>query len=443
MWISALIAAVLTSTPVTLPAIEAHLDDGTSPQIEAERMLPEPGLASGAPDQLRAARSRSCSRTAQSAHRACRFEVQDDFWIQVGKCLQESNPEDRDACLEEAGAAMKDDLALCGEQYEARLEVCEDLGEAAYDPEIEAEDFLSPEEAAADPNPYFPLVPGTTWVYRKAAETIEVTVTEDTIEILGVLCTVIRDVVTEGGVATEDTEDYYAQDEEGNVWYFGELSRNFEDGRLVSLDGSWIGGIDGARPGIIMLDEPEEEDEYRQEFLLGDAEDLAEVLSSEATETAPAGSCNGSCVQTLEYTPIEPGHEAHKFYAPGIGSIVEISLETGVRTELISFTSGRASGESRVSSALAGLRVLARTAPSRFESTIRFSLPGAGEVKVEVFDASGRRVRELFDGPLGSGDQSLAWDRRDDGSNAVPSGIYFVRVASSALVGTAKLVVTR
>jgi len=162
---------------------------------------------------------KSCSRSSRAVLRACRNEADDDYWVGFGRCLNLADAKEREECLAEVKAARAEKLELCEEQFEARLEACSQVGEAPYDPEIDPDDFLSPEEAARNPNPYFPLVPGTVWKYWDGSENTVVTVTDHTIEILGVECFVVNDVVSEGGTPIEDTEDWYAQDRDGNVWY--------------------------------------------------------------------------------------------------------------------------------------------------------------------------------------------------------------------------------
>ena len=279
---------------------------------------------------------RTCSGTAQAALRACRHDAKDNFWIAYGKCLNDSHEGNLRECLRDAQHEHREARTLCHQQKKSRLEICTALGEGPYDPEINPAEFLSPAAAAATPNPYFPLVPGLVRVLQAGDETITVTVTEETKEILGVTCTVIRDVVEEHGETIEDTIDWYAQDIFGNVWYFGEIAKNFENGELANLDGSWTGGVDGAKPGIIMKANPEVGDIYRQEFALGEAEDMARVIATtETQERAPAADCADRCVVTHDFLPIDPGHVEKKFYAPGIGNILVIDLDTGKREELI------------------------------------------------------------------------------------------------------------
>lgn len=273
-----------------------------------------------------------CSNTAQAAFNACGHDTKDNFWVAYGKCLNNENKRDARHCIREAKAELREAQVLCGEQKKARRNICEVLGEEAYRPTIDPNQFLSPEATAAAPNPYFPLVPGSVRVLQAGEEVITVTVTNETKEILGVHCTVIRDVVEDNGEVVEDTIDWYAQDMFGNVWYFGEISKNFENGELNNLDGSWQAGVEDAQPGIIMKANPEVGDIYRQEFTLGEAEDMGEVISTtETAEMVPAANCAETCVVTRDFLPIDPGHVEKKFYAPGIGNILVIDLDTGKR----------------------------------------------------------------------------------------------------------------
>ena len=279
-----------------------------------------------------------CSRTSNAAKIACLHEAKDDFWIARGKCNNLSEFSARQACRAAAALVKKEDFQSCREQFSARQDVCDLLGQAPYDPIVNPANFVDPAQIGitVTPNPYFPLVAGTTRTYSGGGQTITVTVTGLTKVIQGVTCRVVRDVVEEEGLVIEDTEDWFAQDLQGNVWYFGEIAQDFVDGELVSIEGSWKAGVDGAKPGIIMKAAPQVGETYRQEFSLGNAEDLATVLSVTASETVPFTSCTGTCVQTADFTPLDPGVVEHKYFAPGVGLILEIDLETGTRTELIS-----------------------------------------------------------------------------------------------------------
>lgn len=206
--------------------------------------------------------------------------------------------------------------------------------EPPYDPVINPADFV-----ANIDNPFFPLTPGTTFHFRATTdegnETGKVVVTHDTKEILGVTCVVVADTVWLEGVLKEATFDWYAQHEDGTVWYFGETVDNYESGVIVDHDGSWEGGVDDAKPGIIMEANPQVGDTYRQEFYEGEAEDEAEVLSLNEAVTVPFGSFQ-NCVKTKEWTQLEPDIEANKYYAAGVGVVLETHTKgPAERNELV------------------------------------------------------------------------------------------------------------
>ncbi len=278
----------------------------------------------------------ACTATSLAALRACRNEVRDDYWIAIGNCRNLTSGRRR--CIRDARDERAETRDECVDMCAARQEVCDELGQGPYDPEIDPADFVDPVAAAANPNQYWPLVPGTVWEYEGGDETITVTVTDETKEILGVECVVVRDVAEEDGEVIESTDDWYAQDTDGNVWYFGEISLNFEDGELVDIEGSWTSGVDGAKPGILMPAAPQIGEVYRQEFFLGDAEDMGEVVSLTGNEAAPAAACANNCLVTNDFTPIEPDVEESKHYLPGVGMILEIDEDTGERVELVDLT---------------------------------------------------------------------------------------------------------
>jgi hypothetical protein len=194
---------------------------------------------------------------------------------------------------------------------------------AAYEQSINPADFV-----AGIDNPFFPLTPGTRFTFGGDEDNI-VTVLSDTKLILGVTTTVVHDEVYVDGALEEDTLDYYAQDRDGNVWYFGEKTSELKNGKVTSTAGSWEGGVDGGQPGIVMLAAPQVGDSYRQEFLKGEAEDLAKVTAVAGSITAPVGSWTGADVLvTEEWTPLEPDIREQKTYARGVG-IVETRVLKG------------------------------------------------------------------------------------------------------------------
>lgn len=196
-----------------------------------------------------------------------------------------------------------------------------------YAPVIDPADFVRVVN-----NPYFPLTPGMTMIYegvtKDGFEHVEDFVTHRTKRIRGVRCTEVQDRVWLDGELIEETFDWYAQDVYGNVWYFGEFSTEFEGGIPVSHEGSWEAGVDGAFPGIIMLAYPEVGDTYRQEFYEGVAEDMARVHSLDESVCVAYG-CFDNVLVTKEWTPLEPGFTEYKYYAPGVGLILEVGLHGG------------------------------------------------------------------------------------------------------------------
>jgi hypothetical protein len=201
---------------------------------------------------------------------------------------------------------------------------------ANYAPEIDPSNFVKEVD-----NPYFPLEPGTTWVYEgktpEGTERVEDTILRETKRVMGVECVVLRDRVWLNGELIEDTVDWHAQDKEGNVWYFGEYTKEYENGKVVSTEGSFEAGKDGALPGIIMPADPKVGDSYRQEYYKGEAEDMAEVISLRGTGlndavSTPYGSFSEDVLVTKDWNPLEPEILEHKYYAPGVGLVGETKI---------------------------------------------------------------------------------------------------------------------
>jgi hypothetical protein len=186
-------------------------------------------------------------------------------------------------------------------------------------------------------NRYFPLAPGTRFTYKGAVQKAPVVdivnVTHNTVTIDGVKTVEVRDQVYISGVLTEDTLDWYAQDDQGNVWYFGELATQLPAG---THDGSWSAGVNGAQPGYIMETAPKVGDIYCQENAPGSAQDAAQVLSLTASRSVPFGSYAGNVLQTKDYSLLEPKNE-NKFYEPGVGMLEAISV-TGPSEDIQLYT---------------------------------------------------------------------------------------------------------
>jgi hypothetical protein len=202
----------------------------------------------------------------------------------------------------------------------------------AYRPEIDPVDFTT-----VVTNRYMPLVPGTSRTYEGGGERVVVTVTGSTRTVMGVETVVVRDREYRGGSLVEDTEDWFAQDEDGNVWYFGEDTAECSNGSIAGRPGAWEAGVDGAQPGIVMLANPRIGDYYRQEFYAGQAEDVARVRELGATVDHD-GRVYDEVVVTEDFTALEPGQLEHKSYAPEVGLIEERDVSGGSPVRLTEIT---------------------------------------------------------------------------------------------------------
>jgi len=301
-----------------------------------------------------------CKKTANKMLLSCRNEVREEYFAEKAKCINlgEDDLEDRDECLEDVKQTRREDRELCGDQREARRNLCDLL------PDNEAsgygqEAFLEPGNFVIDPdgrNPYFSLAPGHSYVSTVTGgvddddlpivETVVVTVTGETITVLedegGVNCRLVVDIVLVDGEPVEVTDDYYAQASNGDVHYCGEVSRNYEDGRLVDLDGSFLVGEDRAKSGILIKAYPLTGDVHRQEWLLGEAEDAITYVAGEGDETSvgdgedgdnpifPCGvEASARCVKTEEFIPPEPESGEYKYFIAGTGFVLGVALDDG------------------------------------------------------------------------------------------------------------------
>jgi hypothetical protein len=195
-------------------------------------------------------------------------------------------------------------------------------------------------------NPWWPMRVGSRWVYREtnssgARQRDVVTVTGRTKLIAdGVTARVVRDVATEDGEPVEITEDYYAQDRAGDVWYLGERTAEYEHGRVDSREGSFEAGVDGAEAGVIMPAHPRPGLRYRQEYYAGHAEDRARIVSRREQAGVPFGHFR-NVLMTREDNPLEPRALEFKFYARGIGPVLAVSVSGGSdREELLRYRRG-------------------------------------------------------------------------------------------------------
>ena len=281
------------------------------------------------------AQSDSCQLTASDVLTSCQNATQSDYQLALANCENVSKPGPQKNCRQAASAALTAAQQTCTDQYNARVTACQRFGPAPYDPVIKPSNFVSGVN-----NPYFPLPPGTTYVYEGQTvdgfEHDEFAVTHNTRTILGITCVEVHDTVLTDGVLTEDTLDWFAQDKDGNVWYFGENTHELEDGLITTIDGTFMAGLDSAKPGIVMKAHPAIGDFYRQEFALANAEDYAETLS--LTETVTVGNpphTYTNCLKSQETTPLETDLLEFKYYAPGVGNILTVDGHTGDRVELV------------------------------------------------------------------------------------------------------------
>lgn len=285
-----------------------------------------------------AANAGACDQTTQAASQSCTLTAKSDYWLAVGTCDNLANDTEKTDCQNQAKSDLQTAQSDCQAQTGARTKVCQAVGQAPYGPIIKPEDFKN---STFINNPFLPLKLGTLFIYnvlQKGSKTPQginkVLVTRKTKNILGIECVVVHDTVTTNGQLVEDTLDYYAQDNSGNVWYFGEAAQQYQDGQIVGLEGSWLAGEDGAKPGIVMKANPQVGDAYRQEFLLGTAEDVAKVIAINQTIKVPYGSFKNT-LETEEFSGLEPTALEHKYYVPDIGNVLTVDTVTGEQDQLL------------------------------------------------------------------------------------------------------------
>lgn len=234
-------------------------------------------------------------------------------------------------------------IAACngnGDDEGTSADVSAGLPQGSEPVELDPADFTTEID-----NPWWPMRPGSEWVYREtdtegSEQNVVVTVKDETRRIAnGVEARVVRDVVSEDGEPVEITDDWYAQDSAGNVWYLGEDTAEYESGKVVTRAGSFEAGVDGAFPGVIVPADPKPGMEYRQEYYEGEAEDEAAVVSvgTEQVEV-PAGHFT-DVLMTRDLVPLEPKVQEFKFLARDVGPIMAVGVSGGAPgfEELVSF----------------------------------------------------------------------------------------------------------
>lgn len=296
-----------------------------------------------------------CSATADLLFRACGAEGSDDYFKAQALCVNVSDDAARKTCLNEAKTVRREGSKLCNDQLVGRHEACKSLGEGRFDPTFEPSAFDVDFTHPVHINPYFPLKIGHKWEYLGDSERVKIEILNRTKLIQGVTCVVFRDRVFKDGQLAEDTDDWFAQAKNGDVYYCGEEVKDYEHfdgdkpkvGELVKIDGSFKWGRNGDKGGIFFRGLPRKGEVYREEFSPRNAEDVSEVLSTsyqfgldtELDRHVPPHLvnllCHGDCIVTKNLNLNEPSALARKFYARGIGNILEVNMVTGETVQLI------------------------------------------------------------------------------------------------------------
>jgi hypothetical protein len=230
-----------------------------------------------------------------------------------------------------AGCNAKDNQNVSSDQSRSGTGsgITQDLPQRSEPVNLDPKDFTTRID-----NPYWPMDPGTRWTYRETDQEgaqlkVVVTVSDQTKKIAnGITARVVRDTVTRDGELIEDTLDWYAQDSEGNIWYLGENTAEFHNGKLITKAGSFEAGVDGAQPGIVMPADPQDGMQYRQEYYRGEAEDNGEILSTNEKVRSPFGQFDNALL-TKDTITIEANVLQYKLYAKGIGPVVALGVSGG------------------------------------------------------------------------------------------------------------------
>lgn len=318
----------------------------------------------------------ACSMHAALLLRACFADRRDDFLVHKADCVYVTSEEDERECRADARSERRDKGDECEDVYEARLEVCDLVGQERYDIDFEPDDFVDPNDIgnAAAPNQYWPLTAGHTHVIvaeseddegEVVKEVVVVTATEEVRDVGGLPCRVMRDLVfeeVEDGEyeALEVTQDWYGQigsdgaargiGDEGDTVYCGENTFEVEDGLIDNTDGSFANRTERARPGFLVRQYPVIGMGDRQEMATDEAEDYVRYENIAATPSEDEGgdldlplACDGGCLQTFEVNPRDPGQAELKYYLPGTGFVLATKLDedgipTGEREEVTCVT---------------------------------------------------------------------------------------------------------
>jgi len=292
--------------------------------------------------------SGACSTHAWLLRRACFADRTDDYLVHLADCFYVTSPDDEGECRIDARSEAVEKGRECRDVYDARLDICELVGEERFDADLDPDDFVDPDDigGTVDPNPYWPLTAGSTHVIVGEGEVTVVAATDEVREVGGLPCRVVRDLVFEevdelGDVeyeAVEVTQDWYAQHDDGDVVYCGENTYEIEDELIDNTDGSFAHGFERARAGFLIRALPAPGEGDRQEMATDEAEDFVEYVSLQATPSEDEGGdsenfpCAGDCLQTFEVNPQDPGEAEYKYYLPGTGFVLATKLEDGEPT---------------------------------------------------------------------------------------------------------------
>jgi len=283
-----------------------------------------------------AALGTACDKTTQTLNQACQLSARDDQKVGTAICLNIRDSNAAARCQDDAQSAFDDALSTCGDMQVVRQLVCRKLGGDPYDPVIVPSNFVR-----KITNPYMPFQPERWWEYRAnlpdgTLERDRVEVLDDSRVIQGVTVTTVRDRVWMDGELVEDTLDWFAQDKAGNVWYFGEIAKELEDGVLVDIDGSWESGRGGGKAGIAIKAVPKIGEYYRQEFDPDNAEDMANAVDLDSHDQVPFRNGN-PVLKTHEFSALDPGSDEYKYYEPGVGLLEEVDPGAGEVLRLVDY----------------------------------------------------------------------------------------------------------
>ena len=286
----------------------------------------------------------ACSTHAKLLRHACYADRQDDYLVHIADCVYVTSAENERDCRKSARVESAEKSEECRDVYEARLDVCDLVGEQRFDVEFDPDDFVNPNDLGFVPNPYWPLTAGHTHVIIAEGEVTVVTATDEVRDVGGLPCRVIRDLVFEEDVddegeveyeAVEVTQDWYAQHVDGDTIYCGENTYEIEEGLIDNTDGSFANGTDRARAGFLVRAFPVIGNGDRQEMATDEAEDYVRYENMGVSPSDDEGGddmafpCNDTCLQTFEVNPRDPGQAEYKYYLPGTGFVLATKLEDG------------------------------------------------------------------------------------------------------------------